>query len=80
MSPEGAASRSAAHTRDGDIGKSSAPTPRVPRASRIALTAEGRAPATPDSPAPFTPRGLVVQGTPWWPTRSAGRSPARGIM
>ena len=32
-------------------------------ASRIAFMADGSEPATPDSPAPFTPSGLVVHGT-----------------
>src|SRR5687768_8499485 len=56
---------SAAQTRAGVIGRSRCVTPRVARASSTALMADGSAPATPDSPAPLTPSGLVVHGTTW---------------
>ena len=49
--------------RDGVAGKSKSLTPRDESASITAENAEGSAPATPDSPAPFTPSGLLVQGT-----------------
>ena len=47
--------------------------------SASAPKAEGRSePATPDSPAPFTPNGLVRQGTSIRSTSMSGRSAARG--
>ena len=53
---------SALQTRSGVAGRSRCVTPRSASASRIALIPAGSDPATPDSPAPFTPSGLVVQG------------------
>lgn len=57
------AERRASQIADGDIGISSCVTPRSESAWMIALAAAGSAPDTPDSPAPFTPSGLVVHGT-----------------
>src|SRR5512134_1446588 len=70
---------SACQTRSGVIGMSRWVTPRAASASSTAFTPAGMEPATPDSPAPFTPSGLVVQGATWWPSLSIGRSSARGI-
>ena len=54
---------SADQTRCGVMGRSRCLIPRQASASSTELTADGNEPATPDSPAPFTPSGFVVQGT-----------------
>src|SRR5205085_917275 len=73
------ASRVAVHTRSAVAGMSmwsilySRHTP-----STMALTTAGHEPIAPASPAPFTPKGLVVQGTLWVSNTKDGPSAARG--
>ena len=62
---------SAVQTRCGVIGRSRWSMPRAASASSTAFIADGSEPATPDSPAPLTPSGLVVHGTTWWPSAQA---------
>src|SRR5262249_5286054 len=56
------AARIASHTRAGVSGMSRSCTPSGASASRTALTKAAGAPIVPDSPQPFAPSGLWVQG------------------
>ena len=51
----------ACHTRSGVAGIGTSLTPRARSASTMALITVGVAPTVPDSPAPFTPIGLLRQ-------------------
>src|SRR6266566_118647 len=73
------AARIASHTRCGVSGMSRSSTPSGASASRTALTKAAGAPIVPDSPQPFAPSGLWVQG--WLSSTSVandGSASARG--
>jgi hypothetical protein len=59
------------------VGPAPAPMPRTKSTSTRALVAAGTAPALPTSPAPLTPKRLVLVGTGSLSQSIAERSPAR---
>src|SRR6266436_3473150 len=69
----------ARHTFSGVAGICTYGAPIWASKSLTAFITDDKAPTVPDSPAPLTPRGLVLVGTSFSPNVNAQKSSARGM-